>query len=673
MTTDLTAIDVALNDLTPHELNARANSPDAYESDDIANLAASIRTLGLLNPLIVQKTGKKWGVLAGGRRLAALRRLAEDKAAKGWTLRTKIMCRVMAEDIAAATAITLAENLTQKPMDPIDEYEAFARMMEVGGHDPDSIARTFGVDRRRVVERLRFGRIHPDIRQAARDGRISLDTMKAFAGNSDQSVQKATFDALSGQHMQAWTVRDRLEARGTRLGDDVARFVLDEYKAAGGEIVADLIEEDSTLADAELMEMLLLEKLAVRAEVERKRLGFAWSEARREMNFMDIQDYGRVYPGTIEPSEADAERCVVIEARLTEIEDAYEDSDDPDALEAENERLTEEYEMLTTGWAERDLASAGVIAWWKDGEIAMVAGLVRPEDRRNRSGEATSGGSPDASTGAKDDALTLSESLRVDLRSERATVIGTALAGNPSLAHDLLLFKTAADILGRFGGVSYALEVKAGVAARPHGKPDGVDGEPARELERLHAGLDLTWWHEGKSMPERFEAFRDLDADMKSRIVAVALAATVQPSGLGHGEQLLTSIARQIVPDLRAVWRPTGEAFFARLNKSALLGIIARDLRQPEEATRLATGKKAAVVDFLERLFAAPFATLTAEQREAVETWCPPGMEIPEPVATSDRHDPRDDDDSDDERDDESEADPEEEEIAAEPADVENA
>ncbi len=104
MTPDLTAIDVALNDLTPHELNARANSPDAYESDDIANLAASIRTLGLLNPLIVQKTGKKWGVLAGGRRLAALRRLAEDKATKGWTLRTKIMCRVMAEDIAAATA-----------------------------------------------------------------------------------------------------------------------------------------------------------------------------------------------------------------------------------------------------------------------------------------------------------------------------------------------------------------------------------------------------------------------------------------------------------------------------------------------------------------------------------------------------------------------------------------
>ena len=46
---------------------------------------------------------------------------------------------------------------------------------------------------------------------------------------------------------------------------------------------------------------------------------------------------------------------------------------------------------------------------------------------------------------------------------------------------------------------------------------------------------------------------------------------------------------------------------------------------------RLASEKKTAIVDVLERLFAAPFATLTPEQREAVETWCPPGLEIGEP------------------------------------------
>ena len=93
----------------------------------------------------------------------------------------------------------------------------------------------------------------------------------------------------------------------------------------------------------------------------------------------------------------------------------------------------------------------------------------------------------------------------------------------------------------------------------------------------------------------------------------------------------MAHVAHQLVPDLRAVWRPTGGAFFGRLKKSVLLGLIARDLHQPEEAARLASEKKTAIVDFLERLFAAPFATLTPEQRAAVETWCPPGMEIAAP------------------------------------------
>ncbi len=53
-----------------------------------------------------------WGVLAGGRRLAALRLLVEDKAAKGWTAVTRIARRAVGSDVAAATAITLAENVT---------------------------------------------------------------------------------------------------------------------------------------------------------------------------------------------------------------------------------------------------------------------------------------------------------------------------------------------------------------------------------------------------------------------------------------------------------------------------------------------------------------------------------------------------------------------------------
>ena len=182
--------------------------------------------LGLLNPLIVQRAGRAWGVLAGGRRLAAMQHLAGDRAAKGWTMRTKVACRALGDDIAAATAVTLAENVTQRAMDPIDEYEAYARMMEVGGHDPDAIARLFGVERRRVVERLRYGRVHPDIRQAAARAReITLDVMKAFAEHPDREAQREAFEGVRGCYVTAWTIRDRLRTRGTRIGDPLGRLV----------------------------------------------------------------------------------------------------------------------------------------------------------------------------------------------------------------------------------------------------------------------------------------------------------------------------------------------------------------------------------------------------------------------------------------------------------------
>ncbi|PZX14235.1 ParB family chromosome partitioning protein [Palleronia aestuarii] len=646
-TPELTDTEIAIKDLALHDLNARAGSPETYEADDIPVLAASIATLGLLNPLIVHKTGKVWGVIAGGRRRAALIHLVNDAEAKGWTMRTKVRCRALPDDIAAATAITVAENVTQKAMDPLDEFEAFARMMETGGHDPDGIARMFGVERRRVIDRLRFGRVHPDIRAAARAREITLDAMKAFAEHPDQAVQKDVFDAMQGSTMQAWTIRDKLRNRGVKMGDAVARLVADAYRAAGGDIAADLIAEDSILTDETLVEKLLMETLAAHAEAERARLGFAWAQAVRAVDYKVLQEFGRVYPGAVDPVGEDAARCEAIANRLAELDEAREayeapgaeDCPDIEALDIEYDTLTDEYESLTTGWAEADLGRAGVLAYWDQGRIATAEGLVRPEDRADRQPVAAGGDGGGAATGnagegeAGNDALELPESLRIDLRTEQAAVIGSALAADPDLAHDLLLFKTISDLLGRSRPVTYSFGVTASAADRPHGKPEEVDGRPAEALAELYEGLDLRWWADGKSMPERFEAFRAVDPGMKSRIVAVALADAVKPTSYGLNEGLMAHVARQLVPDLRAVWRPTGGAFFGRLKKSVLLGLIARDLAQPEEAARLATEKKTAIVDFLERLFAAPFATLTPEQREAVETWCPPGLEIDEPRA----------------------------------------
>ena len=652
----LTDLEIVLKDLVPHPLNARAQSRDVHEAGDIPILAASIASLGLLNPLIVQKTDEGfWGVLAGGRRLAALRHLRNDRSAKGWTMQSRIPCRSIGEDVAAATAITLAENVTQRAMDPLDEFEAFARMVEAGGHTVETIAATFGVDVRRVTERLRYGRVHPDIRAAARAKEITLDVMKAFASHPDHGTQWAVFEATEGQYRQAWTIRDRLEKAGVKVGSELGRYVEEAYRAADGPIIADLIVEDSVLADEALVERLLVEQLESAAEAERARLGFAWAEGRRTADYEALRSYGRTYPSPIEPEGEAAARAAAIADRLLAIDearDAAEEADDGtdfDALEDEYLDLQREHEELTTGYTDEQRVQSGVIAHWGYDGVQIVYGLIRPEDVAKAEGETPTAGSAgnggarpigadgtdggDGST-VEDGAapLDVPASLAADLKTEQAIVLGSAIAGDPALAQDLALFKIVVDLIGGAGTrVSWSLGITARASERLHARLGGIDGRPAAAVAALREGLDLTWWDEARPVAERFEAFRALDADAKSRIVAVAMADAISPTDLGYGEPLLVHIAHQVVPDLRAAWRPTGEAFFGRIKKAQLLHLLATDLKQPEEAARLGTAKKTDIVDYLEKLFAEPFATLTTEQREAVETWCPPGMAIPAP------------------------------------------
>ena len=223
MTASFKPVSVTIGDLTAHPANVRSNSPETYDPENIAHLKASIAVLGLLQPLLVQKIDGKYAVLAGGRRHAALKELVADKVAKGFTAKTKVDCRLVPEDCDVTTALSLAENITQVAMNAIDEFEAFARMMEVDGQTPETIAKTFGTTVAAVKGRLRYGLIHPDIRAAARAKVITLDTMKAFAEHPSQEAQREVFEALTkdGGYLQAYTVRQALKSRGVQVSDDI--------------------------------------------------------------------------------------------------------------------------------------------------------------------------------------------------------------------------------------------------------------------------------------------------------------------------------------------------------------------------------------------------------------------------------------------------------------------
>lgn len=634
MTHALKSIAVAIGDLTSHPANVRSNSPETYETDAIAHLKASIGVLGVIQPLLVQKIDAKFGVLAGGRRRAALNELVADKTAKGFTKKTKIECRLVPDNCDVTTALSLAENITQAPMNAIDEFEAFARMMEVDGQSSYTIAKTFGTTIAAVKGRLRYGLIHPDIRAAARAKDITLDTMKAFADHPSQEVQKEVYEALTSDdsYVQAYTVRQALKTRGVQVSDDIGAFVREDYEARGGPIAADLLEEHSVLEDTALVETIMLEKLTAAAEKAREQAGFAWADAMVRYDYATMAEYGRVYPEPVEPDAAGQKRVDAITGELEklqlEMEDENLETEAYNALYDRVDALEEEARDLQEAYSAADLALAGVIASWSNGQITLHVGLVRPEDKPEATSQTTSaGGTSGDVEGPGADAIVYPASLTQDLKTERAMALGAAMTLHPEATLDLTLFKLVTDVFGAMRA-THAVKVEARKEHRSHAKMDEIDGTSLEQVAEAYDALDLSWADEAKSPADQFAAFRALDQGEKAKLVAYATASTTQScfARSRQSDGLMHDFEIEVMPDIRAHWTPNA-ALFNRFKKAWLLKILGEELGLAQEAVTLASMSKKEIVAFCDKLFAEPFATLTEAQHAAVAAWCPPMMQ----------------------------------------------
>jgi ParB family chromosome partitioning protein len=229
---------IELEQLSVSPLNVRK-----FGAKDCDDLVASIRALGVLQPLLVRSTDEGFEVIAGQRRLNACHILAEDGEID------PIPCLVMAEgDDAAALEASLAENIERLPMDEVDQYKAFAKLVKQG-RDTDDIANTFGITPRMVAQRLALGRLHPPILTAYRKGAVYAGdirnlTMATPKQQKDWWALMRDEDAYAptGQRLKSWLFG------GAHISTGNALFDVEE---SGLAVVADLFGEDSYFADSE--------------------------------------------------------------------------------------------------------------------------------------------------------------------------------------------------------------------------------------------------------------------------------------------------------------------------------------------------------------------------------------------------------------------------------------
>jgi ParB family chromosome partitioning protein len=247
---------------------AKVNVRHTIRKPDYADLVPSIRERGILQPLLVRKNGRGYEIVAGRRRYLAACSLEKE----GLEIEA-IPCAVMAKgDDAAAVEASLIENVAHLPMDEMDQFEAFNRLLKEG-RTVAEIANIFGVTEIMVKRRLAIANLLPKIRQLYRAEEIDSETLRALTMASKQQ-QKDWLALYADQQRHApmgYTLK-RWLLGGENIPTSAAIFDPSVYDGA---IVSDLFGEESFFADGD--KFWSLQMAAIEAE-KQKLLDKGWSK-----------------------------------------------------------------------------------------------------------------------------------------------------------------------------------------------------------------------------------------------------------------------------------------------------------------------------------------------------------------------------------------------------------
>lgn len=582
---------IPLTKLVESDDNVRRNN----RKGGVADLAASIRGHGLLQSIVVRETGKgKFAVVAGGRRLRALRMLAK---AGDIAKNAPIPCSVIAGDNAAE--LSLAENILRQGVAVHEELEAFTRLVDAG-EGPEAIAARFGLSPQHVARRLKLARVSPRLIEALKREEATLDQLAALAFTDDHSAQeKAFFDAPD------WArTPERLKAQVTQSHvpetDKLARFVgLDAYQAEGGAVVSDLFAEvdgDTTrwLTDRDLLVRLAAAKLEpIASEVRNE--GWAWveigidgvawtqfpervRERRRELSAEETQEQERLY------------------ARLDEAQDEAEIESIEAAIDA----------LAASGWNPEEVALAGaIVTLTHSGEPKIERGLVKADDvkalkalrRKQAKASSTEEGDLEQSVGEVETPKSrLSAKLVDELMAHKTLALRAEVATKPDLALRLLVLALASNALHQFSTCSLVrvrieeADVSRQITRCESPAPQALAKQAEPWRERLPVDVDALW---------TFIAEAEQQTLLDLLAVLVAPAIELQR---GRAEGVVDAICAAAGLDMSKYWSATPESFFEHVRKDVIVDAI-KELNPVLDRTRLDKAPKKEVLDRAKRMF----------------------------------------------------------------------
>lgn len=195
-----TLLELPMDAIRPNPYQPRVHMDEAA----LQELVASLRTSGLLQPVVVRVHGGGYQIIAGERRWRAAQQL-------GWR---KIPAVVKEADDRTLLTLALVENLQRDQLSAIEAARSYQRLIDEFQASPAEVGELVGKDRSTVANALRLLKLPVDVRELVDGGQLSEGHARALLGLNEQTqMSRLARDAVAG----GWSVRDtEAKVRGGR-------------------------------------------------------------------------------------------------------------------------------------------------------------------------------------------------------------------------------------------------------------------------------------------------------------------------------------------------------------------------------------------------------------------------------------------------------------------------
>jgi ParB family chromosome partitioning protein len=235
--------------LRPNKFQPRTQ----MDEERIADLARSIKSNGIIQPIVVRRSGAEYEIVAGERRWRAAQRAG--------LMKVPVIVRDVPDD--RLLAVALIENIQREDLNPIEEAVAYRRLVDEFHLTQEQVADAVGKDRSSIANYVRLLRLPQEVRTSVASSALSMGHARALLALSDEAAQlrvarDVVARSLSVRETEALVRKHGEKADGkeakktdvhTRAAEDKLRLALGtrvriNRKGKSGRIEIDFNDED---------------------------------------------------------------------------------------------------------------------------------------------------------------------------------------------------------------------------------------------------------------------------------------------------------------------------------------------------------------------------------------------------------------------------------------------